>query len=659
MSVVGIDFGNQSCVVAVKRRRGIDLVRNKDGNEEIPSLVYFTGEQHLFGEAAMAASMSKPELLISDLKCLIDVLSRFPFIVTEGWDMIPLINSGEAVTITPTLLLGMLFSYLKGIAQKSLEKGVVARNCCIGIPAYFIDLQRQVVLDAARLAGLNPLSLIHETTATALAYGVSKLDLAGKDSLNVVFVDVGHSSMQVNVVRFEQGKLHILAYDFDKSLGGEAVDKILCEYMAAKIQDKFNVDVTANRRAYFLFQVACEQLKKIMWEDPETPFDIEEMIRTEMDESFTSVILERLRQPWWKVLAEAGYKAEPWWKVRAEGGVQDDLFSKVHIKRDEFRKICAPVLDRMKKPLEKVMLEAGLRVQDISSVELVGSGSLLPIIVHSITEFFGKMPRRSMNKRGSVAKGCALMCEQLSNAPEAPRFLVEDPEMIEKNSIAIIESVCGGLSQTDLNAAVQQEICMVSQDRDIEPKDKEEMVNYLHDMRDTKLNTYHSFSYPAFEALQGEIEDVVDMLEDEDESLDDVIFRFDEVKKKCDDILQQEKEFYDRTLLIKQLLWTIGCCRRAIMSERGLGWLLARIECDKTEEWLNEKLKEQCALPIFASPVLLSADLRKKNEELIRVCKPIVMMMNPSLVTQDLGAKSLIHRHLGGKSDLKLQASCL
>ncbi|GAB2232238.1 hypothetical protein Droror1_Dr00011266 [Drosera rotundifolia] len=642
MSVVGIDFGNQSCVVAVKRRRGIDLVLNNDCNEEIPSLVYFTGEQRLFGEAAAAASMSKPELLISQLKSLIDAVCRFPFIVTEGCDRIPLINSGEARTITPTLLLGMLFSYLKGIAQKSLEKGVVAKNCCIGIPAYFTDLQRRVVLDAARLAGLNPLSLIHETTATALAYGVSKLDLAGKDSLNVVFVDVGHSSMQVNVVRFEQGQLHILAYGFDKSLGGEAVDKILCEYMAAKIQDKFNVDVTANRRAYFLFQVACEQLKKIMWEDPETPFDIEEMILTEMDESFTSVTLKRLREPWWKVLAEAG--------------VKDDLFSKVHIKRDEFRNICAPVLDRMKKPLEKAMLEAGLRVQDISSVELVGSGSLLPIIVHSITEFFGKMPRRSMNMKGSVANGCALMCELLSKAPEAPRFLVEDPEMIEKNSIAIIESVCGGLSQNDLNAAVQQEICMVSQDRDIEPKDKKAMVKYLHDMRDRKLDTYRRFSYPAFEALKGEIEDLVDMLEDEDESLDDVIFRFEEFKKKCEDILQREKEFYDRTLLIKQLLWTIGSCRRAIMSEGGLGWLMVRVECDKTEEWLNEKLKEQSALPIFASPVLLSADLRRKNEELIRVCKPIVMMMNPSLVTQDLqscrfhlGAKSLIHRHLGWK----------
>ncbi|GAB2232573.1 hypothetical protein Droror1_Dr00011615 [Drosera rotundifolia] len=584
MSVVGIDFGNQSCVVAVKRRRGIALVLNKDCNEEIPSLVYFTGEQRLFGEAAAAASMSKPELSISQLKCLIGAsffdrefrrdVSQFPFIVTEGCDRIPLINaeySREARTFTPTLVLGMLFSYLKGIAQESLEKDVVAGNCCIGIPAYFTDLQRRVVLDAATIAGLNPLSLIHETTATALEYGVSKLDLVGKDCLNVVFVDVGHSSMQVNVVRFEQGQLHILAYDFVKSLGGEAVDKILCEYMAAKIQDKFNIDVTANRRTYFLFQVACEQLKKIMWEDPETPFDIEEMIHTEEAESFTSVILKRLREPWWRVLAEAG--------------VEGELFSKVHIKRDEFRHICAPVLDRMKKPLEKVLLEADLRVQDISSVELVGSGSLLPIIVHSITEFFGKMPQRSMNKRGSVAKGCALMCELLSNASEAPCFLllvvekdevlfakdaskeatisdtddasavvdrapkssekpvqmdidakVEDPEMIEKVSKAIIEFVCGGLSQTDLNVAVQQKVCMVSQDRDIEPKDKEKkaMVNYLRDMRLEKL-PYSRFANPGtFKALIGEIEDLEDMLKYEDESVDDVIFRFEEVKKKCD-----------------------------------------------------------------------------------------------------------------------------
>ena len=107
--------------------------------------------------------------------------------------------------------------YLFGMAHQSSHKLKPYSNFR---PVYFTDLQRKAFLDAAAIANLNPLCLMHETTATALAYGIYKTDLPENDSLNVVFVDVGHASMQVCVAAFKKGQLKILAHTFDRSLGG-------------------------------------------------------------------------------------------------------------------------------------------------------------------------------------------------------------------------------------------------------------------------------------------------------------------------------------------------------------------------------------------------------------------------------------------------------
>ncbi|KAL7598165.1 hypothetical protein Lser_V15G25056 [Lactuca serriola] len=185
MSVVGFDLGNESCVVAVARQRGIDVVLNDDW---------------------AATSMMNPKNTISQIKRLIgrpfsdpelqQDLKALPFSVTEGPDGFPLINARylrETKSFTPTQVMGMVFSNMKTIAEKNLNAAVV--DCCIGVPIYFIDLQRRAVMDAATIAGLHPLLLMHETTATALAYGIYKTDLPENEQLNVAFIDIGHASM--------------------------------------------------------------------------------------------------------------------------------------------------------------------------------------------------------------------------------------------------------------------------------------------------------------------------------------------------------------------------------------------------------------------------------------------------------------------------------
>ena len=388
MSVVGFDFGNESCVVAVARQRGIDVVLNDESKRETPAIVCFGDKQRFIGTAGSASAMMNPKNTISQIKRLIgrpfsdpelqrDIKS-LPFTVIEGPDGFPLIHVtylGENKTFTPTQVLGMLFSNLKGIAEKNLNAAVV--DCCIGIPVYFTDLQRRAVMDAATIAGLHPLRLIHETTATALAYGIYKTDLPENDPINVAFVDIGHASMQLCVAAFKKGQLKILAHAFDRNLGGRDFDEVLFQHFAAKFKEEYKIDVFQNARACLRLRAACEKLKKVLSANPEAPLNIECL----MDEK----------------------------DVRG------------FIKREEFEQLSIPILERVKKPLEKALAEAGLAVENIHAVELVGSASRVPAVLKILTEFFGKEPRRTMNASECVAKGCALQCAILS-----PTFKVKE-----------------------------------------------------------------------------------------------------------------------------------------------------------------------------------------------------------------------------------------
>nr|XP_043623081.1 heat shock 70 kDa protein 14 [Erigeron canadensis] len=393
MSVVGFDLGNESCVVAVARQRGIDVVLNDESKRETPALVCFGEKQRFLGTAGAATSMMNPKNTISQIKRLIgrpfsdpelqQDLKAFPFSVTEGPDGYPLINAqylGEKKTFTPTQVMGMVFSNMKTIAEKNLNAAVV--DCCIGVPVYFTDLQRRAVMDAATIAGLHPLRLMHETTATALAYGIYKTDLPENEQINVAFVDIGHASMQVCIAGFKKGQLKILSHSFDRCLGGRDFDEVLFQHFAEKFKTEYKIDVFQNARACLRLRAACEKLKKVLSANPEAPMNIECLM--------------------------------------------DDKDVRGFIKRDEFEQISAPILERVKKPLEKALSEAQLTVDDIYAVEVVGSGSRVPAVIKILTEFFGKEPRRTMNASECVSKGCALECAILSPTFKVREFQVQE-----------------------------------------------------------------------------------------------------------------------------------------------------------------------------------------------------------------------------------------
>ncbi|KAF8052376.1 hypothetical protein N665_1567s0005 [Sinapis alba] len=423
MSVVGFDFGNENCLVAVARQRGIDVVLNDESNRETPAIVCFGDKQRFIGTAGAASTMMNPKNSISQIKRLVgrqfsdpelqrDIKS-LPFSVTEGPDGYPLIHAnylGEKRAFTPTQVMGMMLSNLKGIAEKNLNAAVV--DCCIGIPVYFTDLQRRAVLDAATIAGLHPLHLIHETTATALAYGIYKTDLPESEPLNVAFIDIGHASMQVCIAGFKKGQLKVLSHAFDRSLGGRDFDEVLFNHFASKFKEEYKIDVSQNAKASLRLRAACEKLKKVLSANPVAPLNIECL----MDEK----------------------------DVR---GV---------IKREEFEEISVPILERVKRPLEKALSDAGLSIEDVHMVEVVGSGSRVPAIIKILTEFFGKEPRRTMNASECVSRGCALQCAILS-----PTFKVRDFQVHESFPFSISLAWKGAASDAQNGGAENQQSTIV------------------------------------------------------------------------------------------------------------------------------------------------------------------------------------------------------
>ncbi|XP_020594023.1 heat shock 70 kDa protein 16 isoform X2 [Phalaenopsis equestris] len=392
MSVIGFDVGNDNCVIAVVKQRGIDVLLNDESKRETPAVVSFGEKQRFIGSAGAASAAMHTKSTISQIKRLIgrgflqpDVqedLRRLPFVTSESVDggiLIHIRYMNEERTFTPVQILGMLLSHLKQTVEKNLQSSVT--DCVIGIPSYFTDSQRRAYLNAAAIAGLKPLMLMHDTTAIALGYGIYKADFPGLiEPINVSFIDIGHCDTQVSVVAFEAGQMRVLSHASDPNLGGRDFDEVLFRYFAEQFKEQYSVDVYCNARACIRLRSACEKLKKVLSANAEAPLSIECLMEEKDVKGF--------------------------------------------IKREEFERLSSSLLDRVLEPCKKAVFESGLQVDRIQTVELVGSGSRIPAISRILSGFFRREPGRSLNASECVARGCALQCAMLS-----PIFRVRDYEV--------------------------------------------------------------------------------------------------------------------------------------------------------------------------------------------------------------------------------------
>jgi len=393
MSVVGIDFGNANNIVALARRKGIDVVLNEESKRETPSMINFGEKQRFIGCAAADKINMQPKDTIIELKRLIGLkysdpevqadIPNFMFPVAQGPNdeiFVTVQYLGKKCTFTPERLVAMVMSDLKNIAEK--DHGAKVTDAVVSVPVFFNDAQRRAMLDASAIAGLNVMRLMNETTATALAYGIFKTAEFGDEPTNVVFVDVGHSALQVCVVRFTKSQLKVLATGFDRNLGGRAFDQAMFGHFCAEFMEKQKLDIKTNARASLRLMIAIEKMKKILSANPEANIAIE--------------------------------------------CIMDEKDVKSSMTRDKMEELSQGLLAKLMGPVTTAMSEAGLVPADIKAVELVGNGSRMPFIPAQLEAFFGMVPGRTLNASECVARGCALQGAMLS-----PQFKVREFEVVD------------------------------------------------------------------------------------------------------------------------------------------------------------------------------------------------------------------------------------
>ncbi|KAM7196413.1 Heat shock protein 70 family [Naviculisporaceae sp. PSN 640] len=394
MSVVGVDFGTLNTVIAVARNRGVDVITNEVSNRATPSLVGFGPKSRYLGEAAKTQEISNLKNTVGSLKRLagrslsdpdVQIEQEFvsaPLVDIDGQVGAEVTYLGQKERFTATQLVAMFLSKIKQITSNEIKLPV--SDFVMSVPAWFTDVQRRALIDASEIAGLKLLRLINDTTAAALGWGITKLDLPGPDEKprRVAFVDVGYSEMTCSIVEFKKGELAVKATTYDRHLGGRNFDKAIVDHLHKEFHGKYKIDIFSNPKALCRVYAAAEKLKKILSANQQAPLNIESLM--------------------------------------------NDIDVRAMITRQEFEAMVEPVLNRVQIPLEQALADAKLTKEDIDVIEVVGGGSRVPAIKERIQAFFGKPLSYTMNQDEAVARGCAFSCAILSPVFKVRDFAVQD-----------------------------------------------------------------------------------------------------------------------------------------------------------------------------------------------------------------------------------------
>ena len=391
MSVVGFDVGNFTCYVAVAKQGGIETVANEYSQRSTPSYVGFTDKVRLVGLDAKNIQLTGSNFknIVFNFKRLLGRKYSDPYVkeychnlpykvvsVGENDEVgIKLKYKGTECTLTVTQIMAALLVKLKVIAETALKKQVV--DCVVSIPTYYTDIERRAMLDACRIAELNCLRLMNDTTATALCYGFFRKELPEPTQAprNVVFVDFGHSAMQVSAVAFNKGTVKVMAVTSDPFIGGNLIDKIMTNHIAEVFQEKYKIEPLSQVRPFLKLTSEVEKLKVLMSANKQKlPLGIECFMNDK--------------------------------DVNAE------------MSRSEMEQVCNQVFQRIQGKLEEILKIASLEKKDIHSVEVVGGSSRVALFKSIVQEVFGLEPSTTLNADESVARGCALQCAMLSSASQ-------------------------------------------------------------------------------------------------------------------------------------------------------------------------------------------------------------------------------------------------
>lgn len=325
------------------------------------SLVAFTENAREIGTLAFNQQVNRDRFTFAALKYN---LRRSVLYIDDYWELKhknrrSSSQKAQLRSFTCLCNVAALFSKLKEFADVFVNP-VKVSGCIIAYPSDFNYLELHALIIAAGIAGLNCRQLIKETTAVAVNYCFFRMI---QQPINVVFVDIGHSSTQVSSWEFSatQAKIFGEAYDL---VGGQNLDTLIAEHF---IDTYGRSDFKADPVIYLGLLREVEKLKRNVGLDTEAT-----------------------------VRHDIGYLLN-----------EDSLV--LSLNQHLMEKICAPVFERIRNFLQSFIMESNIKLDDIHSVEVVGGSCSISKVKTIIQDVFQRPVRVTMNQDEAVAKGCALI----------------------------------------------------------------------------------------------------------------------------------------------------------------------------------------------------------------------------------------------------------
>ncbi|MDF1543888.1 MAG: molecular chaperone DnaK [bacterium] len=367
--IIGIDLGTSNSVVAVIEGKEPTVITNSEGSRTTPSVVAVdkAGER-LVGSVARRQAVSNPMSTVFSAKRLIgrkfsevkEEIKNFPYKVTESSSGEPVIHmNGD--TFAPEQISAMVLGKMKQTAEDYL--GHKIREAVITVPAYFNDRQRQATKDAGKIAGLEVKRIINEPTAAALSYGLDK-----KKTGKVAVYDFGGGTFDISILELQEGVFEVLSTNGDTHLGGDDFDKRIIDWLVEEFKKSDGVDLSGDPMALQRLKEAAEKAK----------IELSSTMQTNINLPF----------------------------VTADQSGPRHL--NVSLTRAKFEQLTDDLIKRGMTPVQKALDDAGLKINQVDDVIMVGGMTRMPKIYEEVKKYFGREPNRSVNPDEVVALGAAI-----------------------------------------------------------------------------------------------------------------------------------------------------------------------------------------------------------------------------------------------------------
>lgn len=352
--VIGIDLGTTNSCVAVMEGGDPVVIANAEGARTTPSVVSFQANgERLVGQVAKRQSITNPDKTIISIKRHMGTNHK---------------TNIDGKEYTPQEISAMVLQKIKADAEAYL--GETVTQAVITVPAYFNDSQRQATKDAGKIAGLEVLRIINEPTAAALAYGLDKMDTNQK-----IFVyDLGGGTFDVSILELGDGVFEVKATNGDTKLGGDDFDEKIMNYIADTFKAENGIDLRNDKMALQRLKEAAEKAK------------IELSASTQ-----TSINL-------------------PFITADATGPKHIDL----NLTRAKFNELTHDLVQRTIEPMRKALNDAGLTLDQVDKVILVGGSTRIPAVQDAVKEFTGKESSKGVNPDECVAVGASIQAGVLT-----------------------------------------------------------------------------------------------------------------------------------------------------------------------------------------------------------------------------------------------------